>query len=167
MTFQFEGDAQDCEGVAVDPTSGTILLASKTWQPFCDIYALPLPTASDDSLQTARSIAKLNLAAITGMDISPDGRRAMLVTYANAYEFRRAADETWAEAFARVPREIGMPTRKQGESICYGSDGVTLYLTSETRPCPLFCLSPSRDGQPNQPVEPTARITPPNRQAGP
>jgi hypothetical protein len=31
-----------------------------------------------------------------------------------------------------------MPRRRQGESICYGPDGKTLYLTSEQLPTPLW-----------------------------
>jgi hypothetical protein len=31
-----------------------------------------------------------------------------------------------------------MPQRRQGETVCYGPDGKTLYLTSEFAPTPLF-----------------------------
>ncbi len=31
-----------------------------------------------------------------------------------------------------------MPQRNQGESVCYGADGRTLYLTSEFAPTPLL-----------------------------
>ena len=34
--------------------------------------------------------------------------------------------------------EIVLPVRVQGEAICYGQDGKTLYLTSEKRPTPLW-----------------------------
>ena len=33
-----------------------------------------------------------------------------------------------AFAFARKPQTINLPPRRQGESICYGPDGKTLYL---------------------------------------
>jgi hypothetical protein len=83
------------------------------------------------------------------MDISPDGRRAVILTYGNAYEYCRGEDEAWENAFARAPRIIPMPTRRQGESICYGVDGETLYLTSEKRPTPLWKVPPlqSRAGE--------------------
>jgi hypothetical protein len=72
------------------------------------------------------------------MDISSNGRRAVVLTYGDAYEFVRNSDEGWPEAFARRPLVIPMPKRPQGESICYGPDGVTLYLTSEKAPSPLW-----------------------------
>ena len=59
------------------------------------------------------------------------------------YEYSRAANEDWKAAFARVPRRIKMPPRAQGESICYGLDGQTLYLTSEKAPCPLLQVRPA------------------------
>ena len=72
------------------------------------------------------------------MDISPDGLRAVVLTYGHAREYARRADESWSKAFARKERIIVMPRRKQGESICYGEDGKTLYLTSEGKSQPLW-----------------------------
>ena len=86
----------------------------------------------------ARRIATLAIPLVTAMDVSPDGRRAVVLTYGNAYEFVRSENEDWAAAFAREPRPIRMPLRIQGESICYGPDGKTLYLTSEKLPTPLW-----------------------------
>jgi hypothetical protein len=67
------------------------------------------------------------------MDISPDGLRAIVLTYGDAFEFVRGPKETWEQGFARPPRRVQMPQRVQGESICYGPDGKTLYLTSECK----------------------------------
>jgi hypothetical protein len=61
-----------------------------------------------------------------------------VLTYGHAYEFTREGDDSWRDAFQGQPREILMPARRQGESICYGSDGRTLYLTSERLPVPLW-----------------------------
>jgi hypothetical protein len=77
------------------------------------------------------------------MDISPDGRRAVVLTYGSAYEYTRLGKESWGDAFARKGRELKMPTRRQGESICYGPDGKTLYLTSEKLPTPLLEVPPA------------------------
>jgi hypothetical protein len=87
---------------------------------------------------TARAIAPLGIPDVTAMDISPDGARAIVLTYIDAYEYVRATDETWAEAFSREGRLVSMPPRIQGESICYGPDGKTLYLTSEGASQPLW-----------------------------
>jgi hypothetical protein len=136
--LSYEDDHRNCEAVAVDPTDRTILLATKQFELKCYIYALPWPKDNPKKAFTARRIATVKIPLVTGMDVSPDGHRAVLVTYANAYEFVRKENEGWAAAFSREPREIRMPVRIQGESICYGSDGKTLYLTSEKLPTPLW-----------------------------
>ncbi len=60
-----------------------------------------------------------------------------MLTYGNAYEYCRSAGEDWGTAFSRRGRMLAMPRREQGESVCYGRDGKTLYLTSEKTPTPL------------------------------
>jgi hypothetical protein len=62
----------------------------------------------------------------------------IVLTYGNAFEYARQSDESWPAAFARKGREIRMPRRQQGEAVCYGPDGRTLYLTSEGSPCPFW-----------------------------
>jgi hypothetical protein len=140
--YSYEDDHRNCEAVAVDPSDRTILLATKQFDLKSYVYALPWPkeTAEQppEKALVARLIATPKISVVTGMDVSPDGRRAVLVTYGNAYEFLREEDENWAAAFSREPREIQMPLRVQGESICYGTDGETLYLTSEKLPAPLW-----------------------------
>ena len=88
------------------------------------------------------------------MDFAADGLRAIVVTREDAYEFDRSPAESWSEAFARSPRLVPLPRRKQGESICYGPGGDTLYLTSECAkkepgPCvPLFEVTRTREPAP-------------------
>jgi len=144
--YSYEDDHRNCEAVAVDPSDRTILLATKQFELKSYVYALrwPKPAAEkaagkgSQKALVARLIATPKVPLVTGMDVSPDGRRAVLVTYANAYEFVRKEHDDWAATFSRQPREIPMPLRIQGESICYGVDGKTLYLTSEKLPTPLW-----------------------------
>jgi hypothetical protein len=80
------------------------------------------------------------------MDISADGLRAVVLTYGPAFEYVRAGGEKWSAAFRRPGRKLWMPGRRQGESICYGPDGKTLYLTSEKLPTPLLEVPAITDG---------------------
>ena len=134
----YEDDHRDCEAVAVDPTSKTIFFASKEKKHGSLIYALDWPEAKPDHAFATRRIATLEIPPVTAMDISPDGLRAIVLTYAHAYEYVRKPTEDWSAGFSRPGRLIVMPQRIQGESICYGPDGKTLYLTSEKVPTPLF-----------------------------
>ncbi|MBN2475691.1 MAG: hypothetical protein JXB62_13850 [Pirellulales bacterium] len=136
--YAYEDDHRDCEAVAIDPTSETILLVAKEKVSRCDVYALAWPKDEAEKVALARKIAVLRIPSATAMDISPDGLRTVVLTYGNAYEYTRGEQEDWSVAFGRRPCEIILPQRLQGESICYGPDGKTLYLTSEKRPAPLW-----------------------------
>lgn len=138
INFRYQDDHRDCEAVGVDPTDRTILLATKGRQASCFVYSLPWPEPNPRKVFVARRIATLSLPQTTAMDISPDGRRAVVLTYGDAFEYVRREGQDWATAFAGQPRRIVVPERVQGESLCFGSDGRTLYLTSEKRPTPLF-----------------------------
>jgi hypothetical protein len=138
IRFRYEDGARNCESIAVDPTSRTILIVSKEAGFTSRVYELPWPEKESDEIQVARHVATVRVVASTAMDISPDGRRAVIGTYASAFEYVRRPDEKWADALARRPRRIALPQRAQGESICYGPDGTTLYLTSEKLPTPLI-----------------------------
>ena len=137
IRYTYEDGPRDCEAVAVDPTSNTLLLASKAIFE-CSVYRLKIPEPLDTELHTANRIARIPLPLVTSMDVSTDGRRAIVLTYGNAYEYRRRPAESWQTAFSRQPSTVLTPTRRQGESICYGHDGKTLYLTSEKAPTPLW-----------------------------
>jgi hypothetical protein len=144
--FTYEDGPRDCESVALDPTTRTVLLVSKELAPTCTVFALAWPGASTDvgSPAVAHAVATIDVPVATAMDISPDGRRVMIGTYQDAFEFLRGKDEAWREALSRKGRAVKMPWRLQGESICYGLDGETVYLTSEKLPTPFFEVSRAR-----------------------
>ncbi|MBN1942929.1 MAG: hypothetical protein JW849_06510 [Phycisphaerae bacterium] len=141
VEFTYEDGPRDCESVAVDPTTKQILLVSKRGR-VRYVYTLPIPETTPSRPLVAKKIATLTIPDTTAMDVSPDGRRAVVLTYLSAYEYTRRDGESWSQAFARPPRMLLIPLRRQGESICYGRDGKTLYLTSEQLPTPLIEIKP-------------------------
>lgn len=142
MDFTYEDGPHNCESLAVDPVRNEILLVSKVDAGPCKAYVLPLPRQKAVRGAVAKAVGTLAIPTTTAMDVSPDGFRTIVLTYGNAYEYRREPAEDWKAAFARQPRTIQMPARAQGESICYGPDGQTLYLTSEKTPTPLLEVAP-------------------------
>ncbi len=138
IRYRYEDGRHNCESIAVDPVTKTILIVSKDGGKSCNAYAIPFPNQPTAEPLVAKKIATLSIPTTTAMDVSANGRRAVVLTYGDAFEYRRAADEDWAAAFARQPRKLRMPRRAQGETICYGPDGKTLYLTSEKAPSPLW-----------------------------
>jgi hypothetical protein len=136
--FRYDDRPRDCEAVGFDPVRREVLLAVKQLGLVTKVYAFPWPNHSTSDPVVARPIGTIAVTLATAMDISTDGRRAVVLSYGDAQEFVREPDEDWQRALAKPGRAIAMPARRQGESICYGSDGCTLYLTSEGVPTPLF-----------------------------
>jgi hypothetical protein len=137
ISFHYEDRAHDCEAVALDPAESMIYLVTKDSEE-CKVYSMPIPPKESTAPNIAKFVAPLGIRNATALDISPDGRRAVVLTYDDVYEFSRSNGETWAQAFSREPRLIKAPVREQGEAVCYGSDGKSLYLTSEKARQPLW-----------------------------
>ena len=144
IPFAYQDGPRNCESVGVDTTTRTIYLVSKHLLGKSKVYAMGLPARSPKKPLVAKAIATLGISTATAMDISPDGLRAVVLTYAHAYEYVRGRKETWATGFSRKPRMIRVPSRRQGESICYGAAGRSLYLTSEKLPAPLIQIPAKR-----------------------
>lgn len=144
IRFRYQDGPRDCEAMAIDPVSRRIILVTKALSVRCSVYQLAWPVQESNEILVAIRIGEVRIPLVTAMDIADDGRRAVLATYADAYEYYRRGDESWREAFARSPRSITMPQRRQGEAICFGTDGKTLYLTSERTPTPLWRVAPLR-----------------------
>jgi hypothetical protein len=68
---------------------------------------------------------------VTGAAVSPDGQRAVLRTYADAFEFDVAGGDLVRALTQGKPRVIPLPDEPQGESVAYSPDGSTLLTISE------------------------------------
>jgi len=139
ITFRYPDGPHDTEALAVDPRERCILLCTKA-PGRCGIYRLPLDLSAkpDAPVLVAQPVASLRLPRVTGMDLSADGRRLILVTYGVAFLFGRNPGEDWSVVFSRTPQHFAMPPRRQGESICFDPAGMRAYLTSEILPAPLW-----------------------------
>ena len=153
VKFRYENGPHNCEAVGFDPSRREVLLVAKQMALSSSVYVIPWPGTGTTGHVIARAIGTIPIPVVTAMDISPDGRRAVVLTYGDAYEYVRGRDENWEQALATPVRRIVMPGRRQGESICYGNDGQTLYLTSEKLPTPLFEVRARAD-------LPAARVVP-------
>lgn len=173
IRFRYEDGPRDCEAVAVDPQGETIILLTKRETPPA-LYTLPLaPTSRVRVARRVRTVTTIPPPTAgdlrrdpvygrygsqpTGMDISPDGRHAVVLTYRTAYRFDRSPGETWAEAFGRPPGRIAIPLLAQAEGICFGEDGRTVFITSEKRPAPLLRITPAADSSPARDDAPAKR----------
>ncbi len=138
LTFTYEDGPRDCESLAVDTSSGKIILVEKRTGTGSGVYELPLFSKTPDKTVVAKRIGTVHIPMATAMDISPDGRHLVVATYLIGFEYKRQANENWAAAMGRDPIPVVLPQRKQGEAICYDHDGGSLYLTSEGVKQPLW-----------------------------
>ncbi len=158
MPFRYEDGPRDCEGVAIDPINGKILLISKRTEPPV-LYSLPLLTQcdDDDGPYVAQRInpvggivaptaaeklipGRLGIyrSQVTGFDISADNRSAAVLTYGNVYIYNRPVGERWTDVLTHPPVRIPIKGLPQAESLCFDENGSTLLLTTEAKQPPLI-----------------------------
>lgn len=150
LTFTYPDGPHDCEAVAVDETTGRILLLSKRSNPPM-LYSLPLGPPSGGQPQMATVIGPVPTipppssfdlllpygqcrSQPTSMDLSADGRELLVLTYRHAYLFCRAPCQEWAPVITESPLVIELPdlfTLAQREAACFSADGQSLFVTGE------------------------------------
>ena len=140
--FAYEDGSHNCEAMGFDETNRTVLLITKESIAGSGVYSFTWPEVSNSTEKPviARRIGTTHFPLVTAMDISSDGQRAIVATYGLAFEYVRSPAESWDQVFAGEPGPVIAPFRRQGESVCYCTEGTTLYFTSEKRPTPLFEL---------------------------
>ncbi|MFY8058734.1 MAG: hypothetical protein ACOVRM_13385 [Planctomycetaceae bacterium] len=133
IEVSYPGGPRDCESVAVDVTSRTVFLVSKRPAGQAGLYSLELNVQQRLQRVELREEGSLAVPYATGMDISADGLRLVLVNPVSGVLFGRRAGEVWGQAIRRAPQILTVPLRKQGESVCFESGGKSVLAGSEGR----------------------------------
>jgi hypothetical protein len=149
IEFQFPDGAHDCEGLAVDTRSRKILLITKTDLSNSALYSMPLTITPGRESLTAERVVTLGVPYATAMDISSDGRRMAIVNMFSGVMLTRddPAKKSWADAGRESITVLTLPTRKQGESVCFTADGKSLLLNSEGKSQRLWQVELEADRQ--------------------
>lgn len=146
---------RDAEAMAVD-ASGDVWIATKT--PFrqpapAEIYRLSAAALAADGMQTLEPRGKIPTTDLgrgagsrrvaTGMDIAPDGRRFIVMTYDVAIEFAFAPGDSVPAAWHEGGnfRTITLAPLIQTEAVAYADNGRTIVYTTESvqgSPAPIF-----------------------------
>ena len=145
--LRYPDHAHDAEALLVHPASGDIYIVTKA---FADdretvVFKAPAPHTGAvrvmEQVGTVRfaneSVINLMLGRVTSGDISPDARRVILCDYFRAHEAVLPAGQAFDEIWNQEWMPVELAPRRQGEAICYRSDGRALLATSEGAPCPL------------------------------
>lgn len=146
---------RDAEAMAVD-ANGDLWIVTKT--PFrqpapAEVYRLGAAALAADGVQTLEprgTIPTTDLGrgassrrVATGMDIAPDGRRFVFMTYDVAIEFAFAPGESVSAAWRDGGnfRTITLAPLIQTEAVAYADNGRTIVYTTESvqgSPAPIF-----------------------------
>ncbi|WP_201754084.1 flagellar basal-body rod protein FlgG [Micromonospora rubida] len=84
------------------------------------------------STRTRNPFFFVGRSVVTGGATAPDGRRVVLRTYADAFEFDVPDGDVVAALTTGTPRVVPLPDEPQGESVTYSRDGRSLLTVSET-----------------------------------
>ena len=146
--FSYPNGSRDAEALTVDIDNERILVLTKREIPAV-LYELPLRPTTDDRqrakpLGVVRSLPQpsrqdVEFAPATknwywqpsGMDISADGRAAVILTYRGVFYYRRRADELWIDALQKRPAPISAGDFSKAESVAFSPDGRSVYVTFE------------------------------------
>jgi hypothetical protein len=165
LDFRYPGGPRDAESLAVDAAGARILVLTKRDIP-AELYALPLrsrgggpetaiPLGVVDSLpqpgrQDIESAAERQdwWWQPTAMDFAADGRAAVILTYRGVYLYRRCAQEDWRAALQRRPETRFAGDLAQAESVAFGADDASVYITFEGSGAPLLGFDLPEPGKP-------------------
>ncbi len=151
--LRYPDGPRDAETVMVHPVTGRLFIVSKGVAG-SQVYAAPRPLRADaPNLLTrvgridfsrfpnsARGLRQQLYAVLaTGGDIRPDGKRVVVRTYTDAYEWPVVRNDV-AAAFRLAPIHVPLPSTRQGEAIGYGADGKSLLVTTEGVGAPVHQL---------------------------
>jgi hypothetical protein len=140
--LSYPDGAHNAEALLIAP-NGTPIVVTKTvgeagvYRPAGALRAgrtTPLARAGSVTLPITTTSNPFSFAGrlvITGGAVSPDGRHAVLRTYADAFEFDVDAGDVVRAITTGDPRQIPLPDEPQGESVAYSADGTALLTISE------------------------------------
>ncbi|MEU8819591.1 hypothetical protein [Actinoplanes sp. NPDC048796] len=138
--LRYPDGAHDAEALLLSP-DGTPVIVTKTplgagaYVPAGPLKkTTALKRAGDVRLPMTTTSNPFSLAGrlvITGGAVSRDGTRAVLRTYADAFEFDVRDGDVVAAITGGEPRQTALPDEPQGESIAYSRDGDALLTISE------------------------------------
>ncbi|HTE20166.1 MAG TPA: hypothetical protein VK689_17515 [Armatimonadota bacterium] len=151
--LQYEDGPHDAEALLIHPKTGHQFIVTKSLAG-SSVYAAPT-TLRAQGMNPLRKIGGIRFRAFpatpesrrdpigallaTGGDISPDGERLVVRTYATAYEWPVRGGDV-AGALRGAPTQIRLPAVRGGEAIAYDRRGSALLVSTEGEKAPVHEL---------------------------
>ena len=155
VDFRYPDGPRDVEAVVADPANDRVVLLSKRdWPPV--LYEVPLHPPSDGTLVAKRlgTIESLphptrqdREQAVftkewhwqpTAMDLSPDGRLAVVLTYRAVYLYHLDPGRSLYESLSGQAYGFGLGNFRNAESVAFSQDSNSIFVTLEGRHAPLL-----------------------------
>lgn len=155
IDFRYPDGPRDVEAVAADAANDRVWLLSKIdWPPV--LYSVPLHPTSNDTQVAVRHGPVTTLPEPTrqdrehavftkewhwqptGMDLSPDGRLAVILTYRGVYLYHLDPGRSLYDSLSGRAYGFGLGNFREAESVAFGADGNSIYVTLEGRHPPLL-----------------------------
>ena len=163
IELRYPAGPRDVEAVAVDSENERVLLLTKRTIP-AELYAVPLRPAADEVV-TAEFLGRLDTLPQpsrsdivfapktddwfwqpTGMDIASDGSAIAIVTYHPAvYLYLRDGD--WLSTLQKPPLRLTLRRLPKPESVAFGTDNQSLFVTVEKIHGPLLRIDLPRESE--------------------
>lgn len=152
--FRYPEGPQNAESLLVHPVTGRIYLVTKDAS-LSYVYAAPvrLTPGKTHTLQKIGAIdfgklpspaeslsERLKRLLATGAAFSRDGKRIIVRSYLEAYEWNVSNGDV-AAALKKAPTRIGLTATSQGEAITYVGNSYNLLITSEGKGSPVYELA--------------------------
>jgi hypothetical protein len=142
--FQLPDGSRDLECLLVDQISGDMFVISKR-EDRKHLYRIPANAFIDeDKLHNAEFIRELNFSVptsnlallkqlyfITGGDVAASNEEVVIRNYLEIYYWKKAKNESLADALRRKPQIVPSALEPQGEAVAFDRDGNGYTTISE------------------------------------
>lgn len=127
----------DAETLMVDPVRGELVIMTKEWDGSSRIYSVgPFAAGSTSAELRYRGTVQLG-GLVTAGDVSADGTRVLLRSYADIRGWQRDPARPLWQAFAEPGCAMASPDENQGEAIAFTADGDGYATIGEGRFRPI------------------------------
>jgi len=140
INFQYEDGNRDAEILMIDSKTKDIIIISKR-EESVHIYSLPYP--QDTKMKITANLIGVkdfypdidneDLEMMTGGEISSDGKKILLKSYLDVFQFIRNHDESIIESLNNEMKQVHYIPEVQGEAICWHPKGFGYFTISEEK----------------------------------
>ena len=154
VAFRYPDGPRDAEAVAVDVANHAALILTKRTLP-PELYSVPLTPG--DGEQTATFLGAIESLPLptrqdlenatftndwhwqpTSMDLSPDGKLAVILTYRAIYVYRLNPEKSLYENLNGLAYALGIGNFPGAESVAFSANSESIFVTVEGRRAPLL-----------------------------